>query len=169
MPNCNKLHPSVITDLDSLTKLDNLWLYSDQPIFADTGMVLQLDNPCSLELVNLQTIRFKDSPTLTIRDANGNDIYVTQPMLMDDNNASVGGNTTTDWRNVINHPTTLSDYEVTSADTLFDSKYLKLTGGALTGSLSGTTASFTGTISEGGSLLSNKYIQIGADLDMGTW
>lgn len=169
MPNCNKLHPSVITDLDSLKKLDNLWLYSDQPIFADQSMVLQLDNPCSLELVNLQTIRFLDSPTLTIKDADGYDLYVTQPMLMDDTNASAAGVNTIDWRNIVNRPITLTDYEVKSTDTLFDSKYLKLTGGALTGSLSGTTASFTGTISEGGSLLSNKYIQIGADLDMGTW
>jgi hypothetical protein len=37
-----------------------------------------------MEVLNLSDIRFKDLPTLTIIDENGNEIYVTQPIVVDE-------------------------------------------------------------------------------------
>lgn len=154
MAQCNKLHPSVITDLDTLPKLDNLWLYSSVPMFADSSMTLTIDNPCSLEVVNLQQIRFADQPTLTIKDANGYDLYVTQPMIMDDGNASVAGSTAVvQWADVQNPPATYAPSAHTHA-------WSAITSGKPT-----TIAGYG--ITDANVVISN-YIST-ATLDMGVW
>ncbi len=80
-----KLHPSHITDIQSIGKdLSNLWIRSDVPMFLDSALALEIDNPCSMEVINLSDIRFKDLPTLTIIDENGYELYVTQPIAVDE-------------------------------------------------------------------------------------
>lgn len=79
-----KLHPSFITDLDSMKTLDNLWISSSVPMFYDSACTLPIDNPCSMEVINLSDIRFIDRPIITIKDNAGNELYVTQPIMVDD-------------------------------------------------------------------------------------
>ena len=84
-----KLHPSYIQDIQSIGKdLSNLWLKTDVPMFYDSASSLQIDNPCSMEVINLSDIRFQDRPTITVMDENGNEIYVTQPILVEETYAT---------------------------------------------------------------------------------
>lgn len=143
-----KLHPSYVTDIQSIgTNLSNLWLRSDVPMFYDSASNLEIDNPCSMEVINLADIRFRDEPTITIIDEHGNELYVTQPMLVDETFANPNANQVSDWNTIVNKPTTfpasththtfasltskpttIADYGITDAftQTLADARYPQL-------------------------------------------
>jgi len=85
------------------------------------------------------------------------------------------------WNNISGSPTTLSGYGITSADPLFNSKYaqisaipslsglglyLPLSGGVLTGNISGPNISATNFF-EGGQLLVNRYVTVSGDIMTG--
>lgn len=83
-----KLHPSYITDIQSLgldgESLSDLWIKSNVPMYSDSECLLIIDNPCAMEVINIADIRFKDRPTITIMDKNGNELYVDEAMAIDE-------------------------------------------------------------------------------------
>lgn len=143
-----KLHPSYITDISSLGKLDNLWILSSVPMFQDSNYTLLVDNPASMEVIQLDAIRFQERPILTIKDMDGNELYVSQPLLVDDTYGAIN-NFSADWNTLINRPS--------------------LTGWAIKTFTDGSTSD----VAEG----SNKYYTDARvttlintmTLDMGTW
>ena len=154
-----KLHPSYISDIQSIgANLSNLWLKSDVPMFYDSGSTLQIDNPCSMEVINLSDIRFQDRPTITVMDEDGNELYVTQPILVDETYAvaTTNNNQTADWNSIVNRPSVFPPDVHTHAFASLTSKPTTLAG-------YGITDAFTQTLADA------RYIQITADLDMGTW
>lgn len=83
-----KLHPSYVTDIQSLgldgNSLSDLWIKSDVQMYSDSECLLVIDNPCSMEVINIADIRFKERPTITIIDKDGNELYVDQAMAIDE-------------------------------------------------------------------------------------
>lgn len=88
-----KLHPSYITDIQSLgldgESLSDLWIKSNVPMYSDSDCLLIIDNPCSMEVINIADIRFKDRPTITIMDNKGNELYVDEAMAIDETFGSI--------------------------------------------------------------------------------
>ena len=83
-----KLHPSYVTDIQSLgldgTTLSDLWIKSDVQMYSDSECLLVVENPCSMEVINIADLRFKERPTITIMDKDGNELYVDQAMAIDE-------------------------------------------------------------------------------------
>lgn len=214
-----KLHPSYVTDIQSMgiggDSLSDLWIKSSVPMYSDSECLLSVDNPCSMEVINIADLRFKERPTITIIDKDGNELYVDEAMAIDET-FGISTKTTDDiylpktggvvtggismlgspvgftfpngqWNN-IGDDTRFGDINVantfgvqsTSNNSVGYVRFGNTTSGATIGTdgtnftvsrntvISGTLST-TDAITEAGTLLSNKYVQKGADLDMGTW
>jgi hypothetical protein len=166
-----------------------------------------------MEVINIADIRFKERPTITIIDKDGNELYVDEAMAIDET-FGISTKTTDDiylpkaggvvtggitmlgspvgftfpncqWNN-IGDDTRFGDINVANTAGFQSTSnanigYLRF-GSTTSGSTIGTdgtkftisTATSAQAISataitEGGVALSNKYVLVGADLDMGTW
>lgn len=155
-----KLHPSFITDLDTIGKLDNLWIVSSTPMFYDSACTLPIDNPCSMEVINLSDIRFIDRPTITIKDSTGSELYVTQPIMVDDTfgsspapSAPVDTNTNVLYAKYLRINKEWQDGQVARIggnmcvdNTTYTQDISVGNSASITGALSGSTATFTGNV-----------------------
>lgn len=212
-----KLHPSYISDIQSMglngESLSDLWIKSSVPMFSDSECLLLIENPCAMEVINIADIRFKERPTITIIDKDGNELYIDEAMAIDET-FGISTKTTDDiylpkaggvvtggitmlgspvgftfpngrWNN-IGDDTRFGDINVGNTFGVQSTTNNAVGYVRFGNTTSGTTIGTDGTnftvstptsaqaisstvITEGGILLTNKYVQIGADLDMGTW